>query len=1052
MVMKLKSFYKDVFREIWHTRGRFISIFAIVAIGVGFFVGVKATCPDMKLTSWEYYNSNNLMDIRLVSTLGFEDEDIEKLNDAVSGITVMPSYTADVFLQTDSDNHVVRAYSYSSDQEINRPILSEGRLPEQTGECAIDNKFRDAYQIGDTITFASGTEDPLSDTLAADTYTIVGFAESPLYIGYDRGNSTIGNGTVDGFVLIPEGDFVSEYYTDLFVTVDGAAQLDPFLEEYPAFIDEKTDELENAVLSILQDRRSQIVDEAQQKLDDAKQELADGEQETQQELADARSEIDNARKELEDGQAEYERNLAEFNQRIEDGRNQIEEAEQQLADGRTAYEESLSLYNQVYALYTNPPQVGEDLQLPAETEALLGQSAAFNENLPSLLRGYLLSKDAQTTAALEAALTQIKQGLDQTQAQLTSSEEELKSQTALLNDQESDGREQLQDAYNQLEDGRTELANAEQEYAEGEQEANQKLEDARQEIADAEQEIADIPEVKLYTFNRDDNPSYSSFGEDADKVDAIAKVFPVFFILVAALVCLTTMTRMVEEQRTQIGTLKALGYGKSTIILKYLIYASIASISGGLIGFLIGIKLFPVIIYNAYGILYSLPPLIAPFRWDYAFWCILAAVLCTCLAAFAACYKELISVPAALMRPKAPKPGKRVLLERIGFIWSHLGFLKKVTIRNLFRYKNRAFMTIIGIAGCTALMLTGFGLKDSISAIVSKQFDEIMTYDAAISLDEDASEEALAETRNAAAEDSNFAQSMEVVQTTTEASSASGRTYDVNLFVPKDPSQIENFLHLRVRSSGEPLTLSDEEVIITEKLASLLKIKAGDTIILNAGDEDEIEVKVAALTENYAYHYVYMTPTLYQNLFGEEPFYNTILFNEADNAEDHDAISTRYLDNDSVLAVTFLEDNTASFEDMIGSLNYIVLVLIVSSGALAFVVLYNLSNINVNERIRELATIKVLGFYDREVSSYIYRENTISSLIGMAIGLIIGIFFHRYVVYTAEVDMVMFAREISPLSYVWAGLLTMGFTLIVNFVLHFKLKKINMAESLKSIE
>ena len=1050
MVMKLKSFYKDVFREIWHTKGRFFSIFAIVAIGVGFFVGVKATCPDMKYTSWEYYNSSGLMDLRFVSTIGFDSEDVEKLA-ALSGISVMPSYTADVFLQTESDNRVMRAYSVSPDQAINRPAIREGRLPEQPGECAIDHKLSGAYQVGDTITLASGTKDPLSDSLATDTYTIVGIAESPLYVAYERGNSTIGNGTVDGFLLIPEGDFTSEYYTDLYLTIDGASELDPFLEEYPALVESKKNELKDSVTAILNDRRTRIVEEAQEKLAEAKQELADGELESEQELADARQKIADARKELEDGQAEYEKNLADFNQAIEDGRKQLEDGRQKLVDGRTAYSDSVALYNQIYALYANPPQPGADLQFTAETEALIEQSAAFDENLPLLLRGYLLSKDAQTTAMLEGALAQIKNGLEQTDAQLTSGEEELKSQTALLNDQEADGRAQLDDASRQLEDGRSQLADAEQEYADGEKEANNKITEAKEKIADAEQEIADIPTVKLYTLDRDDNPGYSGFGEDADKVDAIAKIFPVFFILVAALVCLTTMTRMVEEQRTQIGTLKALGYGKSTIILKYLIYASIASIGGGMTGFLIGIKLFPLIIYNAYGMLYTLPPLIAPFRWNYAFWCILAAVLCTCLSAFAACYKELASVPAALMRPKAPKAGKRVLLERIGFIWSRIGFLKKVTIRNLFRYKNRAFMTIIGIAGCTALMLTGFGLKDSISAIVSKQFGEIMVYDAAISLDEDASEDKLAAVRKEAAEDGRFAESLEVEQRAIDVS-ANGRKQDANLMVPKQLENLEAFLHLKVRGSGEALTLSDDAVIISEKLASLLKIGIGDTITLNPDSEDEAEVTVAALTENYAYHYIYMTPALYQKLYSGEPFYNTILFNEKEDAQDHDEISTSYLENDSVLAVSFLDEHTKTFKDMIGSLNYIVLVLIVSSGALAFVVLYNLSNINVNERMRELATIKVLGFYDKEVSAYIYRENTISSLIGMAIGLVLGIFLHRFVVFTAEVDMVMFYRQISAMSYVWAALLTMAFTLVVNFVLHFKLKKINMAESLKSIE
>ena len=551
-----------------------------------------------------------------------------------------------------------------------------------------------------------------------------------------------------------------------------------------------------------------------------------------------------------------------------------------------------------------------------------------------------------------------------------------------------------------------------------------------------------------YVWDRNNNPGYSGYEEDAQKVDAIAKVFPVFFVLVAALVCLTTMTRMVEEERTQIGTMKALGYGKGAIVSKYLLYAISASIVGSAIGLTIGFQLFPRVIIRAYSILYFMPDPMTPFRWDYAAACTAVAVLCTGLSAFAACNKALNSTPAKLMRPRAPKSGKRVLLERVSFIWSKLSFIHKVTLRNIFRYKRRVSMTVIGIAGCTALMLTGFGLKYSISSIADKQYGNIFVYDAIAVMEDDADDP---DALQAFLDDTaGVTQSIKIVHRSLDATNGSA-IKTINLYVPQDPEQIGDYIHLRERIGHEPLSLTDEGVIINEKLAKLLSLSAGDEITLNNPDGRPITVPITGVCENYALNYVYMSPTLYESSFRTEPAYNTFLFNVSEDCV-RSAAAEQLLDHGGILGVSYSSEGMGRFIDMMSSLNSIVWVLIISAGALAFIVMYNLVNINVNERIRELATIKVLGFYDKEVSAYIYRENNIAAAIGILIGLVLGVFLERFVILTAEVDAVMFAPDISVPCFLFAAALTVLFTLIVNITLHFQLKKINMVESLKSVE
>ena len=1053
--MKKTAMIKDIFREIWKTRSRFLSIFAIIAIGTCFFAGLKATCPDMKYTAQQYYADYHLMDAKLVSTYGINEDDIAAVREGVDNVDqVQPGYSVDALVDIgESAETVVKVLSLSSEQEtqqgINLPRLVEGRFPEADNECVVENNLSspENFKVGSTILLESGKQDPLTDTLEHTEYTIVGVVESPMYVNFQRGGSDIGTGKINSYLMVPEENFKLDVYTELYVTFTDAQVLNPFDEEYDQLIAQRCQQLEAVAASREEARYQEILDEANRKLDDAKKELEDGRTTQQEELQKAREQLEDGRRQLEDGRRQYEQSVAEFNQKISDAQQQLENTDALLKEQSGELEEPQALYFQLNSLLQQPPA-----QLTPEVTALVQQSAVLDENLPQLFMGYLTTHNPSLQALLQQVMLTVSSTLDSSRQQLDNAYAQLEAGRQQLEQQKADGQKQLEDAKAELDRSERELANGEAEYLTQKTESDQKLSDAEQEIQDAEQEIAEIERPVWYVFDRGDNLGYTDFGNDAEKVDNISTVFPVFFILVAALVCLTTMTRMVEEHRTQVGTLKALGYSKFAIVSKYLVYAVFASLLGSAAGLSVGMYLFPTVIFNAYGIMYIFPPLLAPFRWDYAFWCTLAAVACTTFSAFLATYKELFACPAELMRPKAPKAGKRILLERITPIWSHLNFIKKVTMRNLFRYKKRMLMTVIGIAGCTALMLTGFGLKHSISAIVDRQYGNVFVYDAMVMQNEDASQEDKDALAQKLQTDSEITESLNVRQEQLTYIGAD-RNVDVYLFVPEEIERLSDFVRLQNRTNQQPVALPSEGAVITEKLSRLFGISTGDQITLRDGDNREATVTVAGITENYTFNYVYLSPEYYQQEFGKSYQTNTILFNMDDNSEEvQDRISSELVSNGSVLSVTFSEASTKTFRDMISSLNYIVLVLIISAGALALVVLYNLTNINVNERIRELATIKVLGFYDKEVSSYIYRENNISALIGILFGLVGGIFLHHFVVQTAEIDFLMFAPEVDWFSFVASALLTAAFTLIVNCILHFRLKKIDMVESLKSIE
>ncbi|WP_312642964.1 FtsX-like permease family protein [Hydrogenoanaerobacterium sp.] len=1138
-----KAMLKDTFRELWRTKNRFFSIFAIIAIGVGFFAGLKATCPDMKHTADVYFSEGNLFDVHLLSTIGFNDKDVETVRGTEGVGAVMPAYTTDALVNTNGSNAVVKVHGIPIEPDsndpayMNRPTVLEGRLPEKSGECVVDlnNVSAAQFELGQQITlFFDAKQDSISETLRTDTYTIVGFVRTPYYITYERGNSNIGNGKIERFVMIPNEDFNLEVYTNLYVTAESKDGISSFSPQYDELVASLQTKLEALGDVRVQTRYDEILQEANEKLADARQELAEGEETQRTELADAHQKIEDAKKKLADGiqtltekERDYYKQIAEAETELEEARQKIADATEEYRDGYETYKKEKSkalkelaaAEQQLEQLHSAIPQILSlkqsydllgDATLAADTaspqelmayaEAIRPLSgelanlllaiantpvenpmraqyiAAFKggvqaaqkqmeEQLSAMTGGQISLPDVtaeslnQKIASAEdliafgyEELDEAKKTLEDAKKQLDDGRQELADAELEFKDGKAEGLQKINDAKAEIADAKVQIADAETKYADGKRDSDRELADARVEIADAEADLAEFSLPEWFVQDRDDLPGYADYDDAAERIAAISKVFPVFFLLVAGLVCLTTMTRMIEEQRTQIGTIKALGYSNLSIVSKYLIYALTASFTGSAAGLMVGFQLFPRVIYDAYGMMYILPPLIAPFKWDYAIVATAAAVLVTVSTVVFASYKELVSVPATLMRPKAPKNGKRVLLERLPFVWNHMNFTQKVTIRNLLRYKKRMLMTVIGIAGCTALMLTGFGVKDSISNIVTKQFGDIFKYDVLAVLDSDLSK----------AEKDSVMQLVSSSEYSKNNTLVYQKSYDIllgdkqangNLFVPESPDNTADFVVFRDRISGSPIPLTDQGVIVSEKTATLLGAKMGDTLTLRDSDNKSVTVPLAGITENYAGHYAYISPALYESLYGSAPDYNTLLsvMNDSDKAN-RDAFSHFLLGSDDILLTSFTADTRATFNDVFKSLDYVVLVLILSAGSLAFVVLYNLTNINITERIREIATIKVLGFFDKEVSAYVFRENILLTLMGMVAGLFGGVLLHRFVIVTAEVNMMMFGRNIQPLSFVLAGAITMLFAFIVNGAMYYKLKKVSMVESLKSVE
>ena len=1111
---------------------RFVAIFAIVALGVGFLSGLLAAPVDMRLSADAYCRQADLYDIKIQSTQGLTDEDLSAVR-AVEGVAgVMPARDMDLVLTSASGESLttrlqsIPGADLPEEEQLNRLTLVEGRMPSAPGEIVVGvtkDYSGSIPAIGDVLTVHQTENDESVTDALPQTFTVVGTVRSAAYFSVEAEYTNTGSGTVGLFAWAPESSFDMDYYTTFYLSVEGAKELNSFSAAYEEKVGAVMDGLEAIRDERVQARYEEIIDDAERELDDAwaeyndkkaeaQQELADAEQElkdgwaeladAEQELADAKLEIDRGQAELDDGKDEFYRLLPGYKQQIADGRDtilskqsQLDEAQARLDEGRAQLEQLSAGKASFWAMVEtqiNPlleqfqqPAIDTADQSDAATIAAIGQVQTLAGLLPSLPEGFdpaQLEQLSQLKAGLEAlaaqnttldaslaALNEQQNQIYAGRKQLSDGWAELEQKEKELNDTIAstetsfaeadekllDARQQYADGLAELEEGRQELIDGQKEYEDAKAEAEQELADGKEEILDAESEVREIEKGRWLLGDRGDNTSFSSYGDNADKIAAIATVFPVFFFLVAALVALTTMTRMVEEERGQVGTMKALGYTRGQIAAKYILYALTASLAGSGVGMLIGMQLFPRIILSAYNIMYDLPDLLTPFNWRFGLLATGAALGCTLLATLNACWAELREQPASLMLPKAPKAGKRILLEHIGPVWRRLRFTHKVTARNLFLYKKRFFMTVVGIAGCTALLVTGFGLRDSISDIVEKQFDELAHYQMLVSIQDESAldgRDLAAILKDGTKVTGHLAVSQ---QDATVVPEEGGEEDNLYIVVPSDTGALTEYFTFRQRTTGEMVPFGEGSVVISEKLAERHDLSVGDAITVENADGREASFTITGVCENYIYHYLYMSEDVYRDAFGEDPEMNLLycrLAESVDTPEAEDELATALLKCRDVAGAQFTHEITASFRQSLDSINYIVVVLIIAAGALAFVVLYNLTNINITERSKELATIKVLGFYDGEVGAYIYRETSILTLIGTVCGLVFGIALHTFVIRTAEVDMVMFGRSIYPMSFVWSALLTIAFSLLVNLVMYRKLKNISMVESMKAPE
>ena len=1080
--MKIKkALLKDTFKEIKKSYKRFISILMMALLGVGFFAGLRASSPDMVDSIDTYYKNQNVYDIEVMSTLGLTDADIEALSNIENVENVYGTYSRDGLIQT-NDKEIVSKILCVDD--VNQPVLVEGNMPENIDECVVEKSFLEGTgkKIGDYIdlepeeTESTGTTDgEETEYLKNKTLKIVGVVESPLYISRERGSTKLGTGVINYYIYVNKENVNSEVYTEIYITLENRNKYQTGSHKYENYVEETKDKIEEIKEERENARYQELIDEANAEIEKAEEEFNTEKQNGEMQLQDAENKINEGKEQIESGEAEINSNERTANQQFQSAEAKIESAKTEVAKNALrlnnekieAEKGFAEAENQKAGLQSTLDNINNAIKITdnsiAEKQAQL-ETAETEEEIATInqeIAKLQATRQVYETnkQSVEAGMTEIdnqiasgRQELQNAEAQIDSARKQIQSQEASLQQTKNKTYTQIANARKELEASKQEIVDAEAELETSRAEFNTKIQEAEGKLIDAREKVSEIEKAEWYILDRQQNAGYSSYIQDTESIENLSIVFPIVFFAIAALVSLTSMTRMVEEERQEIGTLKALGYNKFHIMLKYIIYSSLACIIGGVIGMNIGFQLLPRIIWDMYEMMYTLPEFIVSFNHQYSsmglgliYICIVGATLYTIL-------KEVKETPATLLRPKAPKYGKRVLLERIGFIWKRLKFSHKVTVRNIFRYKKRFLMTIIGIMGCTSLILAGFGLKDSIASILPNQYEDIFHYDMLVSLKTALTEEQ----RNTYIENLKQKENIqEVVETYMESGTAEkgDNSETVQIVVPSDNQEIDKVIKLRDVKTKEPFTLSEEGIIITDKLAELINANVGDTITVTTADDIEKEIKVVGITENYISHYVYMSKALYQQVFDETYSTNVLLVQDNNlNEEQEETVMQEMVAQNEVQTVTLTTTTMKTLDDTMSSLNYVVIVLIVSAGLLAFVVLYNLSNINIGERIRELATIKVLGFYDREVYDYVTRETIILTIIGILLGLVVGYFLNFYILGTCEINILRFAKVIHPISYLYATAITLVFSIIVNIVTYFALKRIDMIGSLKSVE
>lgn len=1066
----MKSMMKrNTFREIKKSFGRYFAILAIIALGVAFFSGLKITQSVMVHSADVYLKDLQFYDYRLVSTLGFTEENVEALAEKEDVRAAEGAISAEVLYKDAGENErVIKMHSIT--EKVNKLKLIAGEMPQSADECVVDSALFSEDAIGSKLVLSENNTTDDLDKFAYKEYTITGLVQSPCYIQFERGNTSIGNGRISGFAYILKDGFAVDYDTEIYIKFD--EDYDIYSDEYDSYMDAKEADWEAYTKEQADIRYEKIVKDAQDELDEKKEELEEKRAEAEAELESAKQQLTDGETEISDGKNQIASAKTELSAKaselqtgkdalsskaaeLESASQQISGQESALAAKKAEYEQGLNAYlaakqqvtdqrNSLEAakaqLTENTPGYEEMLaQIEAGLTEVAGAEAELNAKNAELeaAAGQLSSAESQLAAAKQQ-IEDGKNALAAAEAELTDGENQLAA-----------AKEQIEEKEDQLEAAETELADGLLQYQENQSEFDEQMQDADDQIADAQSKIDEIEKPETYVLDRNTNVGYVCLKNDSGVVKGIANVFPVFFFLVAALICMTTMNRMVEEQRTQIGVLKALGFSEGKIMGKYLFYSGSAAISGTLIGYVLGIHFFPLVIITAYGIVYKMGGIYYVSDLPLALVSLTVAVFCSVGTTWLSCHKELKEVAADLMRPKAPKAGKRVFLEHVPFIWKRLKFLQKVSVRNIVRYKKRFFMMVIGISGCTALLVMGFGVRDSVVAVADQQYEEIQLYDIGVTLKAGKMPgEADLKSLDSALEKENAA-GMYAMEKTIDLVTDKG-TKSIHMVAVENPDEVGDFISLHTKKQ-EPIAYPKEgEAVLSKKVAETYAVKKGDTILLRDSDNNEMHLKVTGICENHIYNYVYIAPESYEKQIGDVVFKNVYV--RLPDASDIHEVSAVLMKADGVTAVTVNSDMLSRISQMMSCMNYIVIIIIICAGALAFIVLYNLNNINITERVREIATIKVLGFYPKETASYVFRENMVLTAIGCGLGLILGKWFHRFVMGEIQIDMVSFNVQINAVSYLFSVLLTMGFAWIVNCMMTGKLERINMAESLKSID
>ena len=1066
----MKSMMKrNTFREIKKSFGRYFAILAIIALGVAFFSGLKITQSVMVHSADVYLKDLQFYDYRLVSTLGFTEENVEALAEKEDVRAAEGAISAEVLYKDAGENErVIKMHSIT--EKVNKLKLVAGEMPQSADECVVDSVLFSEDAIGSKLVLSENNTTDDLDKFAYKEYTITGLVQSPCYIQFERGNTSIGNGRISGFAYILKDGFAVDYDTEIYIKFD--EDYDIYSDEYDSYMDAKEADWEAYTKEQADIRYEKIVKDAQDELDEKKEELEEKRAEAEAELESAKQQLTDGETEISDGKnqiASAKTELSAKASELQSGKDalsskaaELESASQQISGQESALAAKKAEYEQGLNAYLAAKQQVTDQRnsLEAAKAQLMENTPGYEEMLAQIEAGLTEVAGAEAelnakNAELEAAAGQLSSAESQLAAakqQIEDGKNALAAAEAELTDGENQlaaAKEQIEEKEDQLEAAETELADGLLQYQENQSEFDEQMQDADDQIADAQSKIDEIEKPETYVLDRNTNVGYVCLKNDSGVVKGIANVFPVFFFLVAALICMTTMNRMVEEQRTQIGVLKALGFSEGKIMGKYLFYSGSAAISGTLIGYVLGIHFFPLVIITAYGIVYKMGGIYYVSDLPLVLVSLTVAVLCSVGTTWLSCHKELKEVAADLMRPKAPKAGKRVFLEHVPFIWKRLKFLQKVSVRNIVRYKKRFFMMVIGISGCTALLVMGFGVRDSVVAVADQQYEEIQLYDIGVTLKAGKMPgEADLKSLDSALEKENAA-GMYAMEKTIDLVTDKG-TKSIHMVAVENPDEVGDFISLHTKKQ-EPIAYPKEgEAVLSKKVAETYAVKKGDTILLRDSDNNEMHLKVTGICENHIYNYVYIAPESYEKQIGDVVFKNVYV--RLPDASDIHEVSAVLMKADGVTAVTVNSDMLSRISQMMSCMNYIVIIIIICAGALAFIVLYNLNNINITERVREIATIKVLGFYPKETASYVFRENMVLTAIGCGLGLILGKWFHRFVMGEIQIDMVSFNVQINAVSYLFSVLLTMGFAWIVNCMMTGKLERINMAESLKSID